>query len=305
MTRVTTAQARKWLPGRGRDAHKGSFGHVLVVAGSKGMTGAAVLAARAALRAGAGLATVAVPASQQPIVAAQLPEALTLPLPETAAGSLSAEAAGRIQLAHRDRGYSVAVVGPGLSTHPDTARAVIGLLGSLDVPLVVDADALNILARNSRDSVRRLIARRKAPCVLTPHPGEAARLAWLKGEDIQRDREASAARLANEFGATVVLKGRATVTTDGERVYLNSTGNSGLAKGGTGDALSGMIAALWSQRLAAASRNASGDRGLEAAALAVFLHGLSADIAVQRTTEYCLLASDVIETLPLAFSRLT
>lgn len=304
MTRVTLAQARRWLPERDDNAHKGDFGHVLVVAGSRGMTGAAALAARAALRSGAGLVTVALPTSQQPIVAAQLPEALTLPLPETPAGTLAADAAGRIQLAHRERGYTVLALGPGLSTHPETALAVVGLLGSLALPAVVDADALNILARNARESVRKLMVRRAAPCVLTPHPGEAARLLWIKTSEVQYDRPAAAQRLARDFGVVCLLKGHGTVVADASRVLVNATGNSGLAKGGTGDVLTGIVAALWAQRLLRFGPKTPGDRGIEAAALGAYLHGLAADIAARTLPKRCLLASDVIETLPQAFHEI-
>ncbi|MFA5138057.1 MAG: NAD(P)H-hydrate dehydratase [Elusimicrobiota bacterium] len=293
---------RRWLPSRPPDAHKGAFGHVLVVAGSRGMTGAAVLAARGALRAGCGLATVALPESQQPIAACQLAEAMTLPLPETSSGALRADAVGRLQASHLNRGYTVLALGPGMGTHAETARAVVGLLGSLGIPAVVDADALNLLALQTRSAVRTLLERRGAPFILTPHPGEIGRLLRMDAATVQRDREAAARLLVHEFGGVCVLKGRHTLITDGDRVWFNPTGNPGLAKGGSGDALTGIIAGLWSQRLLADPKGL--DNGFEAAALGAYLHGLAADLAEREKTARAMLASDVIEALPGAFKKL-
>lgn len=293
---------RDWLPARRPDAHKGDFGHALIVAGSRGMSGAAALAARAALRAGCGLVTVALPQSQQPIVAGQLFEAMTLPLPETAAGAVRADAVGRLQASHQSRRYTVMAVGPGLTVEAETARAVVGLLGSLALPAVLDADALNLLAQQEPAELRTLLARRGAPVVFTPHPGELGRLLAVETAVVSRDREAAARLLVSRLGGVCLLKGRGTVVTDGGRVWLNPTGNAGLAKGGSGDALTGIIAGLWAQRLAAA--RGSADAGFEAAALGAYLHGLAADIAARELTTRALLASDVIEALPRAFRKL-
>ena len=290
---------RKFLPPRPSQSHKGDFGHVVLVAGSRGMSGAAILAARAALRAGAGLVTAAVPESQQPIVAAAVPEALTLPLAETSGGSLRAESLGRLLAAHRSRGFTALAIGPGLGAHPDTARAVIGALGSLLIPAVVDADALNVLALQPRDQVRALLDRRGAPCVFTPHPGEAARLLRLKTRQVQEDRRLRAEQLAEAFACVCVLKGSRTVVTDGNSFWTNPTGNPGLAKGGTGDVLTGIIAGIWAQRLASGGSAAA----LESASLGTYLHGLAADLAVRSKTTRALLASDVIEALPDAFRK--
>ena len=306
---------RRWLPPRPEDSHKGDFGHVLVVAGSRGMTGAAVLAARGALRAGCGLVTVALPESQQPIVAGQLVEAMTLPLPETSSGVLRGDAVGRLQVSHQSRGYSVLAVGPGLGTSAETSKALVGILGSLAIPAVIDADAINILALQTLGAVRTLLERRRCPHVFTPHPGELARLLRLKVEEVRSDRETAAKVLAGELGGVCLLKGRHTVVTDGARVWLNPTGNAGLAKGGTGDALTGIIAGLWAQRLKSRADVArapgdpigaasAADTGFEAAALGAFLHGYAADKAVRRTTTRALLASDVIEALPDALRKL-
>jgi NAD(P)H-hydrate epimerase len=263
------------------------------------MSGAAILAARAALRAGAGLVTAAVPESQQPIVAAALPEALTLPLAETAGGGLRAESLGRLLAAHRSRGFTALAIGPGLGAHPETAKAVIGALGCLLIPAVVDADALNVLALQPRDQVRALLDRRSSPCVFTPHPGEAARLLRLKTRQVQEDRRLRAEQLAEAFACVCVLKGSRTVVTDGNSFWTNPTGNPGLAKGGSGDVLTGIISGIWAQRLASGGSPAA----LESASLGTYLHGLAADLAVRSKTTRALLASDVIEALPDAFRK--
>ncbi|MFH2204705.1 MAG: NAD(P)H-hydrate dehydratase [Elusimicrobiota bacterium] len=291
---------KTWLPARRREAHKGDFGRLLIVAGSRGMSGAAILAARAALRAGCGLTTLALPESQQPIAAAAVPEAMTLPLPETAAGTLRRDAVSSLMSAHEKHKFTALALGPGLTTHTETARAVVGILGSLHVPAVIDADALNILAIESRAEVEKLCHRRTAPCVLTPHPGEAARLLREKFGSGAKERESAARRLVEECGGVCLLKGRDSVIADGERVWINPTGNPGLAKGGSGDVLTGVIAAIWAQRLRVDAR----DRGFEAAALGAWLHGFAADCAVREKTTRCLLSTDVIEALPRAFKKL-
>lgn len=180
------------------------------------------------------------------------------------------------------------------------------------MPAVVDADALNVLALQPREAVRRLLSRRGAPCVFTPHPGEMARLLRVPTAQVQGDRLAAAQGLSRELGVVSVLKGKETVVSDGSRATINPTGNVGLAKGGTGDVLTGVIAGLWSQ-LVASSHSASsprggaselGGRGFEAAALGAYLHGLAADIAARQGSLHSLIATDVIEALPSAFRRL-
>jgi len=298
---LTAVELRRFLPNRKPDAHKGHFGHVLIVAGSRGMSGAAALAGRAALRAGAGLVTIATPSSMQPVVAGLAAESLTLPLAENNAGGLAPEACAQLQAAHVERAFTVMGIGPGLGTNSDTARAVIAILAGMKLPTVVDADALNNLAGQPPSAVRELLGRRGAPCVFTPHPGEIARLLRAKTSEVQDDRAGAAQRLAESLGVVRLLKGKETVIADGHRVAVNPTGNPGLAKGGTGDVLTGVIAALWAQRL----RNEKFEtgRGFEAAMLGAYLHGLAADIAVKEKTVYSLLASDVIEALPLAFKK--
>lgn len=299
MTPFSLARLRQWLPPRPRDGHKGTFGHVLVVAGSRGMTGAAVLAARGALRSGAGLVTVAVPVSQQHVVAGHLVEGMTLGLPESSSGFVRADAVAALMGAHEKRGFTSLAVGPGLGSGPETGRAVLGILSSLKVPAVLDADALNLLALHPRGEVKTLVAGRGAPVVFTPHPGEMARLLKRRPEAVNDDRPGAASDLVSELGGVVLLKGRRTVVAGDGRVWVNPTGNPGLAKGGTGDALTGLIAGLWAQRLKAAP-----DTGFEAACLGAYLHGYAADEAVRRFTDRCLLASDVLDALPAAFRKL-
>lgn len=305
---AAAARLRRWLPRRPPQAHKGDFGHVLLVAGSRGMPGAAVLAARAALRSGAGLVTAAVPAGIHPIAASQVPEMLTLPMPETRSGALAPGAVVLLREAHLRRPYTLLAIGPGLSTDPAAAAAILAILGGLGLPAVVDADALNVLAVQPRGASERIVRGRRAPCLFTPHPGEMARLLRTSAREVQADRAAAAKKLAGAYGVICLLKGRRTIITDGTRSCVNPTGNSGLAKGGTGDVLTGLIAGLWAQRLAAVKRGMDPVRqkscGFEAAALGAYLHGVGADIAVREKTRYALLAGDVIEALPRAFRAL-
>lgn len=271
------------------------------------MTGAAVLAARGALRSGAGVVTVAVPGSQQAVVAGHLVEGMTLALPESASGFVRADAVGALMSAHEKRGFTALAVGPGLGSGPETGRAVLGILSTLKVPAVLDADALNLLALHPRGEVKTLVAGRGAPVVFTPHPGEMARLLRRKAEAVNADRPGAAEDFVSELGGVVLLKGRRTVIAGDGRKWVNPTGNAGLAKGGTGDVLTGLITGLWAQRVALRLRSgqtAVPDTGFEAACLGAYLHGYAADEAVRKFTDRCLLASDVLDSLPAAFRKL-
>jgi NAD(P)H-hydrate epimerase len=281
---LTPGAARARLPRRPAAGHKGSFGHVLVVAGSTGKTGAAALAATGALRSGAGLVTVAVPASLNPVLEVKLTEAMTLPVSEAVAGALG-EGAAEVLLSEA-ASRSATVVGPGLGTDPGTVRALERLLGALERPAVVDADALNAFAGRP-EALRGRGAR-----VLTPHPGEMARLLGLGVAEVQRDRIGSARRLASASGAVVVHKGaRSVIAGPDARVFVNPTGGPGLGTGGTGDVLAGMIGALLGQGLAP----------LDAAALGVYLHGLAGDLAPAVGGS----AGDLAERIPDAWQRLS
>jgi len=285
---IDRADVAARFPPRPRDAHKGTYGHLLIVGGSLGKTGAAALAARAALRAGAGLVTAATAASQQPVVAGLLLEAMTEPLAETAAGSVALGARERVLelAAPRD----AVAVGPGLGLDPDTQELARGLAQGLDRPLVLDADALTALAGRLE-----LLRGATAPRCLTPHPGEMARMLGVTVADVQRDRLATARHVATTYGVHVALKGASTVVAapDG-RAFMNPTGNPGMASGGTGDALTGILGALLARRMDPA----------DAVVAAVYLHGLAGDLAVARVGEESMIAGDLIEALPAAFAAL-
>jgi NAD(P)H-hydrate epimerase len=286
-TLVTREYAASLLPRRLPDSHKGSFGHVLVLGGSRGMSGAVCLATQGALRTGAGLVTAAVPAGIGTIVSMKTTEAMTLELPETLAGGLGADA---VKLVHdASARASVVLAGPGLGRHEDTLGAVRELLEINDRPLVLDADALFALAGHIE-----LLAVSDSLAVLTPHPGEMARLTGLSVRQIQSDRIGVARRSAMEWGNIVVLKGPHTIVAfpDGE-IYVNPTGNSGMAAGGMGDVLAGMIAALIAQGLSSH----------DAAVLGVYVHGLAGDrVAAGRPAG--MTALDLAEQIPAAMHAL-
>jgi NAD(P)H-hydrate epimerase len=275
------------LAPRAADAHKGVFGRILIVGGSVGMSGACAIAGRAALRSGAGLVRVAVPAGILPIVAAIEPCYTTLALPQDEAGGIASSAAAEAceQAALND----VVAFGPGAGAGRGARDVLLALIAEPDLRLVIDADGLNNLAKTPRWPLRR-----KANIILTPHPGEMKRL-WkgLFRQPMPDDRTACAAALAKETGCTVVLKGAGTVVTDAARVYVNTTGNPGMATAGAGDVLTGVIAALAGQQLS----------DFDAAVLAVYIHGLAGDLAADRTGQVSLIATDIIEALPQAFQN--
>lgn len=263
-----------FLPRRPGDAHKGDFGKIFILAGSEGYTGAPVLAARAALRAGAGLVYLGVSRDIYPIIAVKCDEAMPFPLPEDCSGVLE-----------KARSCDAAVIGPGLGRAPETERLVLSLLSDLTIPVVLDADGINALAGHID-----ILDKRSAPTVLTPHEGEFARLTGC--ELPVRDRLTAARDFAREHGCVLVLKGHGTVTAapDGS-VRVNATGNPGMAKGGSGDVLAGMIAALLGQKHL-------GDDIPKLTAQAVFYHGAAGDLCARKLGEYAMLPTDLIEALP-------
>lgn len=272
------------LPPRAVGSNKGSFGRVLVVAGSRGMSGAAVLSASAALRGGAGLVYLAVPKEIQDIVASANPCYLTTALPEDAEGRLDLAAVlDVLALAEKK---DVVAVGPGLGHGHGVQGVVEALVTQLSLPLVVDADALNAL--RDRPSI---LKNSPGPRVLTPHPGEFARLLGTDSASVQADRQGLAVRFAAEHSVVLLLKGHGTIVTDGRRIYVNGTGNPGMATGGTGDVLTGLIAALLAQGLEA----------FAAAQLAAWWHGRAGDLARDDLGELCLIASDLLNYLPRAW----
>lgn len=260
------------LPRRLPDSHKGTYGRVLVVAGSAGMAGAAVLAGSAALRGGAGLVTVACPAAIQDVVAIGNPCYTTI-------GFLHSH-----DILGRAAAFDVLAIGPGLGTHLNTADLVSQLT---DKPIVLDADGLNNLTLIPE------LRTRSAPLVMTPHPGEFAKLLGNTTADVQANREPLAVAFAKTHGVVLLLKGHRTIVTDGERLYTNATGNPGMATGGSGDVLTGLIAALVGQKLPA----------FEAACLGAHLHGRAGDLAASEFGQTALIASDLLAFLGKAFQE--
>jgi NAD(P)H-hydrate epimerase len=275
------------LPERSRDAHKGRFGRVLVVGCSPGMTGAGCMAALGAQRAGAGLVTLALPQSLHPVAEVKLTSAMSRPLPEPGEAVVGEEAAETV-LGWQGE-FDVVALGPGMGRAPETERAVRRLVGGLAVPLVVDADGLNALAADPG-----VLRQARAPRLLTPHPGEMARLLG-HGDParVQEARQDVAVAFAAEHAVLLALKGAGTVVTDGRRLYVNPTGNPGMATGGTGDVLTGLAAGLCCQGL----------EPFEALQLAVFVHGLAGDLAARERGELSLTAEDVLERTGEAFRR--
>ncbi|MEK7792900.1 MAG: NAD(P)H-hydrate dehydratase [Candidatus Hydrogenedentota bacterium] len=285
---IDVLAVRPLLPPRPADAHKGTFGHVFIVAGSRGFSGAAKLAALAAGRSGVGLVTVGVPRSLGDIVGAGLLEAMTFMLPATKEETLSRE--GLDSALEFASTKNAVALGPGLSQHSETAAFVREFAVGCPVPLLIDADGLNCLSGSMG-----IVAARTADTVLTPHPGEMARLTGLSTKEVQADREGVAARFAASWGCVVVLKGAGTVVAvpNGE-VFVNTTGNSGMATGGTGDVLTGLIGGLLAQGMTA----------LDAALLGVYLHGFAGDLAAREMTQSGLIASDIVDHLGNAWRML-
>jgi NAD(P)H-hydrate epimerase len=295
MAEVRTIRAVPKLPPRKKDANKGNFGRILVVGGSRGMIGAPALAGNAALRGGAGLVTLAVPEIVQLATATLCPCAVSVPLPCLA----SAEPAPSASAALRDlfEKTDVLAVGPGMGRSGGATQLVRAALQQTH-PLVLDADGLNALLK-----IDNWPALRRCPMVMTPHPGEFARLVEMATTQVQADRLALAVAQARQWSSAgpkdaplvLVLKGAGTIVTDGHRAFVNKTGNPGMATGGTGDVLTGLIAALIGQDLSP----------FDAACLGTHLHGLAGDLAAQDLGQPSLIATDLIAYLPQAFKRLT
>jgi NAD(P)H-hydrate epimerase len=275
------------LPRRARDAHKGSFGHVLVVAGSRGKTGASLLAAAAAARAGAGLTTLAAAGALQPVLEGHVREVMTEPLPDGPNGTAALGDGTAVERLLNGRG--AIVCGPGLGLADGTRALVAHVVRRARAPLVLDADGLNAVAGTE------LLRERPAPTVVTPHPGEMARLLGCSTGDVQADRLHAARRFATDHGVVAVLKGARTVIATPEgTAAISPTGNPGMASGGMGDVLSGIVGGLLAQGLDA----------MAAASLGVFAHGAAADAIVARRGEVGLLAGDLLDELPPTLARL-
>jgi ADP-dependent NAD(P)H-hydrate dehydratase len=274
------------LPPRSAESNKGTYGRVLVIAGSRGMSGAAVLCAGAALRGGAGLVFLAVPEGILTIVAGANPCYLTAPQPQDEEGRFAPAAESHLlALASAN---DVIALGPGIGRSGALTGLVSALLLRTKKPIVLDADGLNAL-----EASVSTLSNRPAPLILTPHPGEFARLIHTDIASVQARRQELAVQFASTHRLVLVLKGHGTIVTDGRRVYHNTTGNPGMATGGTGDVLTGLIAALLGQGLDAFS----------AAQLGVYLHGLAGDLARDDLGEVSLIASDLLTYLPQVLSK--
>jgi ADP-dependent NAD(P)H-hydrate dehydratase len=283
--RETVTQLPRLAP-RATDSNKGDFGRVLIVAGSRGMTGAAILCGRAALRGGAGLVKLAVPQEVVPIVAAGDPCYMTVPLIQDADGRL--DFAALAEIFAQEQTQTVLAVGPGLGGGTEVSRLLPELVGKASRPLVLDADGLNAFARQPAK-----LHTPGVPLIVTPHPGEFARLCGVDVKAVQTRRDELATRFARDHRAIVVLKGHGTIVTDGRRLYRNNTGNPGMATGGTGDVLTGLIAALVGQGL----------EPFAAAQLGVYLHGRAGDLARDQLGEVSLIATDLLDFLPAAIRQ--
>lgn len=278
---------------RAAEAHKGSYGHVLLVAGSVGKTGAAILCGQAALRGGAGLVTLATPEPALATVASAQAEYMTEALPATASGTIASEAARLGGFATLLHGMTVLGMGPGIGTHPETQEFVRSVVAHADLPIVLDADGLNAFAGQAEI----LSNRKSAHLVITPHPGEMARLCGFATPDVQADRIRIAAEFAGKWNAVILLKGyHSVIAAPNGDVFVNTTGNAGLAKGGSGDVLTGLLAALIAQ---------FGTRDLyRVVALGAYLHGLAAELVSAESDESGVLAGEVAGAVPAARRKL-
>lgn len=287
---ITPHDTAPLIAPRPREANKGSFGHVLIIGGSVGKAGAAAMAGMSALRMGAGLSTVATPKSVLATVAGFHPEVMTESLEETDAGTISLRALEYARLDNLVKGKTALAIGPGISRHVETTEFVRTIVQKYPMPIVLDADGLNAF-----EGVAAKLKGKGRALVITPHPGEMARLTGLSIPEVQRDRMAIARSFAHEHDVIVVLKGHRTLVArpDGE-VWVNTTGNPGMATGGTGDVLTGMVAGMVAQ---------NSQHIFEAVTGAVYLHGLAGDVAREIMGEQSLVATDLINALPEALRR--
>jgi len=273
---------------RPENTHKGSYGHLFILGGSPGLTGAVCLAGNAAMRSGCGLATAGIPESLNDIIEVKLTEVMSLPLPETPDGTFSVKAVAPALEFIRDLADAV-VIGPGISCrNKETIDFVREIVKKTDKPLVIDADAIKIVASEKSP------LKKNTPVILTPHPGEMNCLTGLTIQEIQKRRKETAKDFAGKYGVTLILKGYHTVITNGKNVSVNLTGNPGMATAGSGDVLAGILGSFIAQ----------GYGAFESAEYAAYIHGLAGDLAAKELGETSLIASDIIECLPDAFRHL-
>lgn len=272
------------------DSHKGDFGHVFILAGSRGLTGAAILAVRACLRSGSGLVTLGIPKSLHNIFARRLIEGMIKVLPETKDKTLSINAYSGIMKFLKTKA-DVLVIGPGLSQDKSTQKLLRKVIKNCPKPLVIDADGLNAIGGNLH--ILRSAKYKGRATILTPHAKEMSRLLGINVDKIKRNRKIIAKRTALDYNITVVLKGYNTVVCDNKNIYINKTGNPGMSTAGCGDVLTGMIGAFL----------AGGLKAFAAAKYAVYLHGKAGDLAAKEKTQIGLIASDIIEKISQAIKK--
>ncbi len=286
---ITGQWLRTFLKPRKADSHKSSFGHLLIIAGSPGLTGAAYMAGMGAMRIGAGLATIALPESLNPIMEVKTTEVMTIGLPETIDKTLGPESYSRIKEALENK--SAVVIGPGLGNKKGVFELIEKVIRDIEAPLIIDADGLNAVARDVS-----ILKGLNAEVILTPHPGEMSRLLKIPASEIQNDRLSAAGRLSEATGATVILKGAGTVIAGKDkRVFINPTGNPGLSTAGTGDILAGMIGGLLAQ----------GYRPIEAASAGAYIHGLAGDAVRDLNGEAGMIATDLLAHIPRLLNSFT
>lgn len=276
------------LKERPRDSHKGDFGHLFILAGSLGLTGAAALCSNAALRSGAGLVTLGIPRSLNSAMSRKLTEVMTISLPETKEATLSLKAQNEI-LKKIDSSDAI-VLGPGISRHPETQKLINRLIVKINKPMILDADALNAIAKNIK-----ILKKIKSDYIVTPHHGEMARLINKSVEFVKNNRITIAKKFSRDYNAVVVLKGAGTIVAGpGNKYYLNTSGNPGMATAGAGDVLTGIIAGFLSQGL----------NMFDASRLGVYVHGLAGDLAAKDKGEAGLIAGDILENIPYAIKKI-
>jgi hydroxyethylthiazole kinase-like uncharacterized protein yjeF len=275
------------FPPRDSESHKGNFGHVLILAGSTGKTGAATLAANAAMRCGTGLVTLGIPESLNSSIEPQVIEPMTCPLPDNGRGILCESVFEKIIKIARDK--NAIAIGPGIGTDKSAKKLVEKLIQTLDIPIIIDADGLNLISENLE-----ILNKAKSDIILTPHPGEMARLCSTTTKEIQENRLESAQKFAKKFNITLVLKGSNTIISfAGKKTYVCPVGNSGMASGGMGDVLTGMIAGFKAQGFSSENASIAG----------VYIHGLCGDMLAESMGDLGFLASDMVKTIPLAIPR--
>ncbi len=289
--RYELEQITKFFPKRIQNSHKGTFGRILNISGSQNYSGAAILSSLSALKSGAGYVTLACPDVIVKSIASYSPDITFMPLKSTAIGSISKENTNSV--IHRIKDFDIISIGSGLTTNEETKSFILELLKNIEKPIIIDADALNIIASENIKNVPK-------NSIMTPHPKELSRLLNVSVEEIQANREKFAIIGAEKYNTVMVLKGHETVVTDGKNIYINKTGNSALAKAGSGDVLTGITAGIAAQM----KKNIPENFLFYVATNSVFLHGMAGELASKDLTEYSVLASEQIKYIPQAIKKI-